>query len=209
MTSNQRKHLYFPAWTRCARALGWVMASGRLDADLTAQEAEARREAGGTISHQPSTINHSPSWDLRLQVIAIARKQAAQQHRGVTADDLRHACNLIASSGHTDSSDRLKQSEINRCLVLWRLLADPDNLDTIADWDDPEDAERRSFVRFLERQNPRVHDALRAICVNRWDTSLWPMRSLDDLQWLWSKVRDRGARPLNVHQPSAINHQPS
>jgi len=178
MTEAQRKRYYFPAWQAAAGRLGWRMRGGRLEADLAAQYTEAQAEAAPEA--------RSPGWDMRMQVIAIAEAQARQLHRAVTADDLRHACNLVASQGRVDGSDRLRHAEVTRAVQLFRLVADPDDLAAVTDWDEPDEAARRDLVRWMERQPARRVEAYRAIARNRWpdEARPWTGRCLDDLRWL-------------------------
>jgi len=197
MTEKQRKFYYFAAWRRCAESLGWVMAGGCIKAVLDDQVEEARM--------YQRMQQHSPAWDERLQVIATAQHLALQAHRAVTADDLRHACTWLVTKGRTTASSRLKHAEISRCVHLFNLLQDPDSLSAIDAWLDPEDAERRSFVRFLENQNPKTLGAIRAIAADRWPNAdrPWNFRPLDDIKWLWSQVRDRVRKP-RTPQPADI-----
>jgi len=192
MTSAQRKRYYFPAWQKCAAALGWRMRKARLEADLPTQYAQAEAETGHSALCNPhSAIACSPGWDMRLQVIAIAQSVARQSHRAVTADDLRHACNLVAADGKATSSDRLTHRQITRAVQLFNLLADPDDLAAVNAWLHPEDAERLDLIRYMERRPAKILAAYRAIADNRWGSIDWKTRGLDDLRWLHRTATQR------------------
>lgn len=127
MTQNQQRRLYFPAWTAAFRA-NWTSARGRV------------QDAAG---HRPS--------EWRARVMAAAEVRARAGHRGITQDDLRHACHVVAFGKDRSSTD-LKPLQMRRVLHLFKLLEDPDNLDALMRWMDPRKDERDEAAWFLEHR---------------------------------------------------------
>lgn len=181
MTTDQRNRVYFPAWRPFAKARGWVMKDGRLVADLAAQRA-------ATIS--------SPAREELIRVLDLAESIAGKSHRAVTAtepaNDLRHACNYVATKGRTMSSDPMNNRDLNQFLRLLRLLADPDDLTAVGDWLNPAEADRKDYVRWMARTMKEA--TLIAIARNTWDTADWESRTMDQLKWLSRTYRDQQER---------------
>jgi hypothetical protein len=177
MTEKQKLGFYLPAWRECAAANGWVMRGrpSRLEADLEKQE--------GQFQGWPE-----PAGPLALKVVSLARQLAAQEHRGINAEDLRHGCNLVATG--KPSSKHLNNKETNRVATLLKLLKDPDDLDAVLDWLHPENVERRSFVSWLRKQAPA--GTLVAICRNAFATVFWEDLEIQKLRWLARQVKGRG-----------------
>ena len=187
MTPAQRQRLYGPAWSSLARARGWTMSRGRLQADLVWQLEQAR-------GHWPE-----PAGPLLAQVLHAAADLARQAHRAVHADDLRHACN-VAVSGQP-SGNRLSQAQLSRVIQLMRLLADPEDLGAVRDWIEPDGAERRHLVARILELAPAT--TVQAIARNMrlpepWDTAapLGALRSLHRLLQERSRARLGGEQPF-------------
>jgi hypothetical protein len=160
MTPAQRTHFYFPKWLPTAARLDWVMVGGRLLADVAAQF-----EAAGKFSPLAR--------DLVRDIIVRAQALAAGEHRAVTADDLRHACNLVASQGRTASATKLSNAELNAfdrlCAVLRRPFGD--DLTPVIPFVNPaEDNRQRSLQHLRKLAN---EGRLRAIAKNTWGISDW------------------------------------
>ena len=167
MNDNQRISFYFPAWNKAAAARGWRMAKGRLVADLAAQREQLFDE---------------PMRTELLRVLDYAEVHAGHEHRAVTATDLRHACNWIASKGRTVKSEAMDNRATTMAVRLFKLLADPLDLSAISDWLNPAEADRKDFIEYLRRT---VDEAkLRAIAFNTWETREWQNQGLEQLQWL-------------------------
>lgn len=177
MTTDQRQHFYFPAWRMCAKALGWTMAKGRLVADLDGQRAEAIA---------------SPAREERLKVLDLAEQFARQAHRAVHADDLRHACNYVASAGKTASTGAMDNHATTMAVRLFALLADPDDLQAVGDWLNPEEADRRDYAAWMKRLAPEA--TLIAIARNAWDTTDWEAQDMPRLRWLARQVKEQSQR---------------
>lgn len=70
----------------------------------------------------------------------------------VTQDDLkRAACWLALGRDVPERAKLTKQAEISRVVNCYRLLADPENLEEIAKWNNPEREARRREIYSLER----------------------------------------------------------
>lgn len=187
MNANQRKFFYFPAWNACAKANRWVMERGRLVADLAAQSAESLSE---------------PAGEERRKVIAQAETLAAREHRAVKPDDLRHACNLLASAGKTKHTEDMDNHATTMAVRRFNLLTDPESLDAVMIWLNPAEADRRDYIAYMERT---VHEAkLIAISQNAWGTSDWRSQGMDQLRWL-NRQAQAGPRPARVRQPDPEN----
>lgn len=149
MTDSQQSGFYFPVWAKCARALSW----------------HSRPPAARQPSH-----GHGLANALYQQVWDVAQEIALRDFRAVKGDDLRHACNLVASADlKTKSDEQLAKegraipgarggrvssrgfttAETNHVVRLFRLLADPDNLKWHLEWNFPEDANRASILASL------------------------------------------------------------
>jgi hypothetical protein len=178
MTEAQQRRFYFPAWNTCSVANKWFMQRGRLAADL----AEQREE----YSTWPD-----PASEVYLKVVTAAEQLALQQHRGVTADDLRHACNVVATG--RQSSGTLDNKQTNRVVSLFRLLTDPDDLDAVMNWLNPERLEAASFDSFLlKRANEAAIIAIarNAGFLNQFETD-WKSLPIEKKRWIAKKVKDR------------------
>ena len=180
MTHAQLKWFYMPAWRRCAHANDWTMSRGRLVADLAAQREESLQWK-------------EPYGPTLRQVLDLAAQLAAKIHRAIIADDLRHACNVVATG--RESSKNLTNPQVNRVVSLFNLLRDPEDLDAIMAWLHPENAERASFISFLRKQ--ASEEALCAISRNAYDTIFWEDLELSKLRWMCTEVKSR-KRKLDV-----------
>lgn len=179
MTKAQQRRFYFPIWNACAATNHWVMVRGRLVADL-AQQCGAE---GALRWSEPARAE-------MLKVITLAYDLAAATHCAVTADHLRHACNLAAAG--VESSLRLDNKQINRVVTLFKLLKDPEDLDAVMDWLNPENADRRSCLSFLKKKAPE--GTIIAISKNAFGTIFWEDLELSKLRWLAKQLKGRGSR---------------
>jgi hypothetical protein len=186
MTELQQRRFYFPAWRECSIANGWIMARGRLQADLAAQRAE--------YATWPE-----PALGLYLKVITVAEQLALSSHRAIVPDDLRHACNIVATGRQNSGS--LDNKQTNRVVNLFRLLRDPDDLDAVMNWENPENADRKSFVAFLKKRFNEA--ALIAISRNAFDTSDWDSLDIAKLRWICKQGK---GRTDSFHRPSSTNY---
>jgi hypothetical protein len=174
MTDAQKFGLYLPWWNRAAKRLSWKMAKGRLQAELDSQCEEFRGWP-------------DPAGPAALQVVTFARQAALQDSRGVTADDLRRSCTVVATGRL--SSKHLNNSQVNRLVTLLKLLVEPDDLDAVGDWLNPENAELRGLVKFVSKQAPE--GLLRSIFSNAYGTVNWEDGSRQQIVWLLKQVKGR------------------
>ncbi len=113
MTTNQQRRLYFPAWSRAFKA-AWQK-------DLT----------GNLILTEPAAAH-----ELACRINGLARAKAGRAARAMTVDDLRHASHLVAC-GRSCSSKDLNNHQLDRLLVLFALMVDPDDLTAVMAWGNP------------------------------------------------------------------------
>ena len=198
MTELQRTNFYFPAWRRCADANDWVMDGGRLS-------------AGDGVSGLGSREDSA----YHLQVWTVATALARHDHCAITADHLRHACNWIATlsrdcgdqlSNHQPravSCHDLDNRQTSRVVDLFRLLTDPEDLDALIAWENPEVADKRSLVRWLKKLAPEA--VLIAISKNAWGTIFWEDQEIDQLRWLARQVKSRSHRPRSRPRPRTLD----
>jgi hypothetical protein len=187
MTEAQH-HLYIRRWICVVRANHWVMRKSRLVDNAIGVSAPA----SGVSEY------HAAVW-------TAAEQLALQQHRAVTADDLRKGCHVVAT-GIAKSSWDLTNKEFNRLLVLWGnerprheggmagLLIDSEDLASIAAWNNPDVTERNSFVAFLRS---KAHEGLlitiaeNAFQEVRSQEKSWDELDLSKLRWMSKQLKDR------------------
>lgn len=158
MTADQRKYFYFPLWSALAKACDWKMEGGRLMTDLDLQLRAA--------VHFPDHARQ-----LVTDIITKAKAEAQQDQRAATADDLRHACNLVASGGKTASSTKFTQRHLNHFDRLCAVLTDPENVSATIAWLNPNEDDRQRTIRYLAKL--ANEGRLRAIALNAWGVSDW------------------------------------
>jgi hypothetical protein len=81
MTVNQQRRFYFPLWRDVCKANDWIMVKGRL------------------LGSRTSSFAHGEAQKLYDAVWDIAEILAQNAASAVTADDLRHACHIVALVG--------------------------------------------------------------------------------------------------------------
>jgi len=143
MTPAQTKRFYFPAWRRAQQAQNWVMRKGRLQA--------GRKQRYGPDLHDQL---YQAAWDA-------AERLAAANHRAVTDTDLRHGSH-IAAFGRDISSKDLNNPQADRIVCLFRLFTDPDDLQAVLDWQNPDASQRRRYIASLKSLAPLAY--IDAIC---------------------------------------------
>jgi hypothetical protein len=180
--------LHWRTWSACVEVNCWEMVSGRLSAD-----AQRTREA---------SLYHTVLW-------RVAEQLALQGHRSVTAEDLRHASYLVAttkvpgwgaSCKPMSSMRDLGNREFSRWLVLIALLINPDDLGATMKWEHPEDSAREGLVASLRKSAPEA--TLRAISARAFDTREWETLSAGQLAWLRRTVGEKQrkwSKPVEAH----------
>lgn len=172
MTENQRNKFYFPKWRRLQAAFDWHLVGGRLLADLAEQDRMAQRFAPYVC-------------EIFRKILALAQELALKERRAVMVDDLRHACNWIASEGKTTSSSRMKNYHVDNFdrlhLVLLKPFEESDESVWLSIcWHHPEEDTRRRKIRYLRILADEGR--LVAISRNAWGTSVPPFT--DDIDAL-------------------------
>jgi hypothetical protein len=176
MTGKQKFGFYLPVWNRCAAANQWISRGrpSRLVADLDAQE-EAFRSTPGPVG------------EAGLRVIIFARQMAKQEHRAVTADDLRRACTLAATG--KISSKHLNNTETNKLVAMLRLLINPIHITSVTEHEDPSIAYRRGLVARLGKMAPE--GLLAHVFSNAYGTKHWEDGKPQQLIWLLKQFKGR------------------
>lgn len=172
--TDKQTILYWRRWGAVCHDNDWRMVQGRLLADAEANRA--RSEWHGAV------------W-------TAAENHARQQHRAITADDLRHGCH-IAALGQDKSSKALSNADFNRLLTLFALLINEVDLSAVTDWMHPDRSEQRSYVAYLKKQAPEaviIDIARNAQFLGSIDNA-WEDLPLPKLRWLSSQLKDRRAR---------------
>ncbi len=170
MTDKQRAKFYFPAWNRCVEANEWFMVKGRFTGKRAAK------------------YGAYPDVDAAYQSVwRAAEALALQHHRAITAEDLRHACHVVAL-GKDKSSKTMTNAETDRVVSLIRLMTDPDDLDAVMAYSDPTISARQRLLWVLD-QAPMGYVA--KICESMFGTADWSTLEQDCLSQLAGIVRQR------------------
>jgi hypothetical protein len=215
MTTAQQRRFYFPKWQDCARANDWVMIKGRL------------------LGSRTSTFASGEARKLYNAVWDAAEILSRQNHRAVTADDLRHACHYVAlhppitnsqfstlnsqfpqSAIHNPksqipeiSSTTLTTEQTNRVARLFEILTDPDDLDAMIAWTDPSVDKRKSLVRWINSMAPEAYICELAKIFPAFNWPFWEDLPIDQLRSLARLLKKRvDARAIPI---SELSPQPS
>lgn len=123
-----------PGWYAVRTRCMWVFTKGRIHADA---------------------FKGDPSAPYHLKVWQTANSLADAQNRSLKEDDLRHAVYVLAL-GRNKSSKDFDNEDLDRVLAVFRMLAAPDNLAAMQEWQAYErfDAVKRLNARRLERGEP-------------------------------------------------------
>ena len=138
---------YWPAWA-AAWAAGWESDRG------TAIPKRLREEPV------------DPDLPSASQVDAIAERLRGPER--LTDDHIRHACHVRAL-GRDKSANDLTPGDADRVVALFRLIADPWDLDAIRNWSEPGIAERRRLLWRI-RHHPIGGDYVSSILRDRFGT---------------------------------------
>lgn len=181
MLTTAQTAMHWRRWGAVADANDWVMIGGRL-VGMPSQ----------------SSFHHRLVWKT-------AEALALHERRAVTADDLRHACYVVATTAvpgwgqrarPMDSMKDLGNREFSRLLCLWGdgktkrgLLIEPDCLTSQIAWDHPEQDAAAGLDQVLKRSAPDA--TLRSIAANAFGTRLWEDLDVPKKKWLLSEVKHR------------------
>lgn len=185
MLSPAQQKLYWRLWGDCVAANRWYAPKGRLQFDPARLTEQGRIAAGH------------------------AAARARQQHRAMTADDLRHGCH-IAALGRDCSMKELDNASFDRLLNVFRLVIDGEDLDAAERLVNPELGRRERLVHAIARMAPDAF--VREIAGDRFGTRLWEDLDVEQLlsfRRLLSHTRyGRASQPLEEPELAAEVEQP-
>ena len=187
MTTAQQRKFYHPRFRRAAAAHGWR--ESLRGADLAA----TRKFSWGA-----PTVNA-----LYAKVWFIGLGLAELEEREFVLADLRHACNLVATSRKRHSKE-LNNREVNRVVALFDLLADPDDLAAMNAWLHPDLAARAGVLAQLHQLAPWAYVA--EVARGKFHTPEWETLGDRELQQLLFTIKDR-ARSRGRAVPSSPTPQ--
>lgn len=157
MTTAQQRRFYFPAWNAAAAAHGW------------------KGMVGDRLRATKKTPWGAPQVDKIYRAIWLVAESLADEREApgsLCEEDLRHACNHLASEGKTTSCRQLNTRQISRVvrgLLGWTdwdapgkpfrpgLLIDPYDTYAILAWDNPELAAREGVLIQLRKLAPLAY----------------------------------------------------
>jgi len=176
MTEAQAKRFYFPAWNRALKAR-WV------------------RDRGTILRRADSPAN-----ELADQVESVAAARAARRQGMMTAEDLRHACHVVALGRDLSSKD-LTNTQVDRVVALFELLQDRDNLSAQMRWDSPAADARRRLEWAVEHSGfPEAY--VRHVASAKFSTAAWESLPDHQLRQLVMTLKNR-ARARNSNNRAA------
>lgn len=165
MTTAQQRRLYFPAWNNAARNHGW-------------------HKAGLWRGAEP--FFGSPMLNpIYQRICAIALERSPS---GPCGEHFRHACHIVAF-GQDKSSSTLTNRELDRILALFALLADPDDLDAMLRWNNPEQEARKRMLWWLRKNCEPAYIA--QIAREKFATDRWETLDYEDLRKLHMTLKNR------------------
>ncbi len=182
--------LYWRRWSAVCHANDWVWVKGRM-------KGEALRDA---------SEHHVAVW-------RIASDLAVQQHRAVTANDLRHGCHVYAF-GRDIGHQEMTNAQFSRLLCLWGngkggeqrmdgLLIEPLCLTSMEHWLDTE-GKLDSIQRTKWFIQHAAEDAyVRHISADKFGTRMWEWLDATQLRQLamtLSRAKKRWQEPVPAAQ---------
>lgn len=189
MTRAEKKRFFFPAWNRAAESHGWVLRGGRL--------AGKRLEVFGPGHRSEINVEYQKVWNAAEQFSATA-------HRAVQPSDLRHGC-YVAALRRDKKTDDLFHKEVTRVVNLFKVLADPDDLDAVLDYFHPVNQERKELVWWLENKATAGWPA--DLAEDIYGTRDWPSLETWQLRALRGTIRDR-KNGVAEHSVSTSENEP-
>jgi hypothetical protein len=190
MTSTQKFAKYLPAWAAVVKVHGW-----RMDRATHRLVGERRETWGGP----ETTLIYQRTWQH-------AQTLGRRECRVPRPDDLRHGVH-VAALARDISSTRLDNIQLDRVLVAFHLLTEPDDLAAMDAWLHPERGERRRRVWWLSQC---CHPAYVAkVARDMFGVADW--RYLDDhrLGILYGRVKHRPGAARRAREAAAEQPQPA
>ena len=172
LSPQQLKGLYFPAWNAAFKA-NW------------------RVEKGMIYSWRV------PMNGYATEIEAIARS-IFKLGQGVEPEHLRKACHA-AAIGRSCSSKLLTNPELDRVLVLFKLLEDPEDLDAIMRCQNPGEANPDRLINGIAKLMPEPY--IVAVSKARFGTKNWRGLNTDQLRQLHFTVKARAKNNAARRQP--------
>lgn len=190
MTAAQQKRFYFPLWKDVCQFQDWIKVDGRL------------------LGKRPPRLVPGPGrteYDQLLEKVWDAAEILAQQHnRAVTADDLRHACHVVAL-GKDYSSHELNTGQLNRVAVLFKILRNPDDIDAMMAWSDPSRDRRKNLVYTINKlaggADAYVCELAKMFPAFQWP--FWEDLPIENLSALCKLMRTRAQQHGGTINPSS------
>jgi hypothetical protein len=173
MTAAQQRSFYFPAWRKAAKVQGW-------SDKLTGIDLVATRRAnwGGPEVDKL----YGKLWFVALGLADLDEAEFSTDH-------LRHACNHLATAGKKRHSADLNNAETNRVVALLHLFTDPDDLDAMHAWLNPEIAAREGMLVQLRSLAPVAY--IEAVSRGKFDRADWQHLGTRELSQLLFTIKTR------------------
>ena len=171
---------YWRRWNAVVKHNNWRWLKGRL----------VEGAAKDTSPH------HTSIWYTAEQI-------AAKAFHSPIADDLRHACHVLALGRDVSHSD-FTNPQFSRLLVLWGddkdmagLLINPDCITSGMAWNDPDRARKAGLIAAIEQAAEESY--IRSITADVWGTIYW--RDLDTTALLGLLRKIKGNAPARAGDP--------
>jgi hypothetical protein len=194
MTPNQRL-FYFKLWQKVAQAHDWIMVQRRL---LGRREEKFGREESSRL--------YNAIWDA-------AEILAQNNHRSVTADDLRHACHLVAIFPQKAASKQklapisskdISNKQLDRVIALFRVLINPNDIAASIAWSDPSVGEKQRLIYVIKNAAPLAY--IDSICRDKfgllYTSPFYEDLELNELRQLAMTLRNRQVGTVAPRGPS-------
>lgn len=184
--NTAQTQLYWRAWAAVVRVHNW-RGTG---------EALAATYEACWISPELNASVYQPIWN------AASGLAYQKNRRSLTAEDLRHACHIVALNRNA-SSKHFTNADLDRVLALLRLLADPNTLRNVEAWQNEEAGERCRLVYVIKQAPPAY---FQKIAHDKFGTADLAQLTLEQLRQLSLTLRSRLAarEPITAPQPAAV-----
>jgi hypothetical protein len=181
--TDPQKSFYFKLWSAACKANGWRTEAGRVQLDKTIKS------------------EHSD------KVVYLAKRIAVNETRGLKLDDLRHAATIVATGKAISSKADWKPVEFGRLKTLLELLTNPDDLNAVTHWNNPDMETKKFLIGGIRRLAPEAY--IRKISGGKFDTIYWEDLSILQLRHLLMTLKNRRpgftkparARAVHENQP--------
>jgi hypothetical protein len=93
--------------------------------------------------------------DMGRKVTEMATHMAARDARKVDAEALRHACHVVAL-GREKSSKHLTNAELDRVLLVFKLVINGDDLAAVIAWEQPDQGQVKRLTWSIRNTAPEA-----------------------------------------------------